>query len=456
MSKTLAMLNQERVDLIEKARAVQQKAESEGRKTPESWLDAEAEEINSLTTAAMAKQSEHSALKKRLTSSDNLSLLANNLDDRQSDRGDRRPAPGNNPQINAEKLLAKMSWKTLNGAGRSREYQFGGQDRGYQYGTEGYTALFDAYLRGGPQAVNAMMAITGMTSNIEERGGFFITSEAFTSEIIKLVDDQVFMQGLATVMMLPPNTRSIGVRVRKSRANSFKWEGENTDQIADGTLDTSLKYGKRILTPHYIRGAVDMSRDLLRLAPNIQSEVINELMVDFSYKLEPAFLYGDGSQKPLGVMYPSLDGIYTDRDQTCQATNTVNFDDFVNTKYSLKGKYRANATWMLHRFVLNRVATLKDGFGQYLWQPSRQVGEPDRILGLPVIETEWMPAVFSTGMYIGLLGDFSYYRICYDMQMEMQRLIEKLAEQNADRFLFQAKLDGMPIMSEAFSRMILK
>ena len=448
MPKTLMQLNEERVGLIEKARAVQIAADKDGRKTESDWTDAEAEEINTLTTAAMAKDKEMSTLKTRQTNMSNLDLLAANL-------GDNRGGGGGGGGLNqdGEKLLAKLSWKTLGGNGRDREYQFGGKNAGFNYGTMNYKNAFDAYLRGGPAAVQAFMSITGMTSNIEERGGYFITSEAFTSEIIKLVDDQVFMQGLSSVMMLPPNTRSIGVRVRKSRASSFAWEGENTDSL--DTLDTSLKYGKRIMTPHYIRGAIDMSRDLLRLAPNVQSEVINELMVDFSYKLEPAFLYGDGNQKPLGVMYPSTDGIYTDRDVTCASATTVGFDDFVNAKYSLKGKYRSKATWMLHRFVLNRVSLLKDSMGQYLWQPSRQVGEPDRILGLPVVETEWMPAVFTTGMYIGLLGDFNYYRICYDMQMEMQRLIEVIANLNADRFLFQAKLDGMPIMSEAFSRMIL-
>ena len=454
---TLLELTQETADLIDKARAVQMKAQTEGRTGPESWTDAESEEIDSLTKAAMAKKDEHAKLQKRMTNSQNLLMLQGNLEG-QNLRG--RSGSGSGSELEYEKTMAKMAWRTMNGQGRSREFMLGRgygtaeyPSNGYNYGSVVYNAGFEAYLRGGAAAHAQYMASTGMTSGVEERGGYFITSEAFTSEIIKQMDDQVFMQGLSGVMMLPPNTRSIGVRVRKSRASTFAWEGENTDSTP--TLDTSLKYGKRVMTPHYIRGSIDMSRDLLRLAPNIQSEVINELMIDFSYKLEPALLYGDGNHKPLGVMTPSTDGIYTDRDVTCGSATTLSFNDFVNAKYSLKGKYRAKATWMLHRLVLNRVALLTDGAGQYLWQPSRQVSEPDRILGLPLVETEWMPSTFTTGLYIGLLGDFSYYRICYDMQMEMQRLIEKIAEFNADRFLFQAKLDGMPILSEAFSRMIL-
>ncbi len=102
--------------------------------------------------------------------------------------------------------------------------------------------------------------------------------------------------------------------------------------------------------------------------------------------------------------------------------------------------------------MLNQLSLLKTGDGQYIWRQGTVVGEPDRLLGLPITETEWMPYAASSGLYFSLLGDFSWYWIVYELSMEMQRLIELRARTNENEYLFRAKLDAGPMLEEAFSR----
>lgn len=454
MAKTLQELRVEAADCVEKARLCNDRFCLNGR-TSADWTDTEHEEFAAYMKAADNANAAFKRLKDITQSQDRLSALSEGLDMPEGDR--RRERDTNDRPENMgivwNSLAARTEYAGRNSTKFSQKLQRQWQrSQGTAHnplaaGTAEYTQEFNKWLRGS-RAAEAKLASLGMSSDNEERGGYFQTSESFMSEIIKNVDDAVFVQGLSRVIMMPP-AKQLGVRVRRQRASTFTWAGENTDITP--TRDTSLAYGKRYLIPSYLQGSTIISRDLLRNVPQAESMVIEEIGVDLNYKLEPAFIAGDGNQKPLGLMVASADGISSARDYTASALNFT-FDDFSNMKYSLKTKYRASATWMLHRNVLAATALLKDGTGKYLWAPSRTIGSPDVILGNPVVETEWMPSAVTSGLYFGILGDFSYYWIVYEMGMEMQRLIETQAKTNEVEYLFRCKLDAQPVLEEAFVR----
>ena len=101
------------------------------------------------------------------------------------------------------------------------------------------------------------------------------------------------------------------------------------------------------------------------------------------------------------------------------------------------------------------VAKLVDSNGQYLWRESVRAGEPDRLLNLPVFMDEFVPNTFTTGLYVGMLGDFSHYWIADDLDMAIQRLSELYAETNQTGFIGRLESDGMPVTEEAFVRVTL-
>ena len=434
---TLLQLKDERADLLEQCRAIQDRNPS---KAVDAWSDGDRDEFTAKMTVVSTKQKEYETLEKASNSYSRFQALeqAQNEPDK----------PKTRPQILGSDG-ASYSWD----GGNRRVNRVYVKNGASPVSTEEYLKAYKSAMIYGNNSglegiVGAQNASSGMSSDNEERGGYFILPEQWATDIIRQVDDSVYIQKMSRVIMLS-GAKSLGARVRRARASTFAWQGENTDITP--LYDTSLLYGKRLLTPHYLNGSTVISRDLLRNVPNSESMVMGEIGIDLTYKLEPAFTSGDGNMKPMGLMTASTDGISTGRDVTSAAT-AFTFDDFVNIKYQLKLRYRSQATWLLHRLILNQTALLKDGQGRYLWEPNRTVGSPDTILGNSLQETEWMPNAVTSGMYYALLGDFSHYWIVYEVNMDMQRLVETRAKTNEVEYYFRCKLDAQPMLEEAFVR----
>lgn len=446
---SLAELGDELNSVVHNGREIVNRAKTAGR-DEDAMTDAEMAEIKTWTDQiAPLKQmiANKTEFKNRLTDlSDAEELMTQH---------NKKKTP--TQRQNTIEALEKLVWHNSTARHLPREYW-----PTQQYSSADYSMATSAFLRGwtegkgltpsqGPSQIPAQMAASlGLSTSDEQRGGYFVVGEQFSTEVLKNVDDNVYVQGLSRVIMMPPGSQNYNIRVRTARANSFVFANENTD--ISSTFDSSLKYGKRVITPNYFQGSVIMSKDLLRNYPGAEGMVIGELAINASQVLEQAYLFGNGNQRPLGLMTPSADGINTDRDITAVSTTAFTFDDFVKLKYGLKMKYRPSSTWMMHRYMLQAVALLKDGEGRYLWEPSRQLGSPDLILGLPFIESEWMPSSFTTGGYYTILGDYQYYYIVWDMAMEMQRLVEMRAYTNEFVYLFRCKLDAAPVLPEAFVR----
>ena len=130
-------------------------------------------------------------------------------------------------------------------------------------------------------------------------------------------------------------------------------------------------------------------------------------------------------------------------------------DGLLNAKYSLKGQYWNRADWIFHRDAMKQISKLKDGEGQYLWRESVRDGEPDRLLGRPIMMSEYAPNTFTTGLYVGILGDFSNYWIADAVDMQVQVLKELYAETNQTGYIGRLSTDGMPILAESFARVKL-
>lgn len=430
----LAELGDELNNVVTEARNVVTAAEKDGR-SQEMLTAAEEERISALSAQIVpikAQQKKKQEFLNRLTDINGVDLNALNS----------RRTPGQNT---TQQKMEDHVWNSSAAKHLPRKVA-----RSAKFGCDDYQAAFSSYLRGKDPSQAFMAGVTGMSLSDDEKGGYFAASEAFSTELIKNVDDTVHIQGMSRVIVMPNGAQSYGFRVRRTKASTFVWGNENTDM--EGGHDRNLSYGKRVITPNYLQGSARISKELIRNYPAAESMVIDELRINAAEVLEDTYLYGHGNMQPLGCMVASDDGIPSSRDLTSGEVANFTFDDFVKLKYSLKPVYRSTATWLLHRLMLQNIALLKDGEGQYLWQPSRQVGSPDSILGLTFTESEYMPSTLTTGGYYTMLGNFQYYYIVWDMVMEMQRLIEMGAYTNEFIYLFRCKVDAAPILAEAFSR----
>jgi HK97 family phage major capsid protein len=105
-----------------------------------------------------------------------------------------------------------------------------------------------------------------------------------------------------------------------------------------------------------------------------------------------------------------------------------------------------------HRDAIKQIRKLKDGQGNYLLQVGISADKPDTFLGKRFYESEYAPNTFTTGLYVGMIGDFSFYWIVTSLAMEVQILAELYSEQNAIGLIGRMEVDAAPILENAFAR----
>lgn len=282
-------------------------------------------------------------------------------------------------------------------------------------------------------------------------GGFLVPVE-FAKAILLKLKDLVYVRQMATVLPLL-TADSIGIPALDTEPADADW----TSEVGTGSEDSTMAFGKRDLRPHPLAKRIKVSKKLLRSsAYDVEALVRDRLAYKFGITEEKAFLLGTGAEQPLGVFTASASGISTGQDVSSGNTTTaIGADGLQAAKYKVKKQYRKNAQWLFHRDALKQIAQLKDGMGRYIFQPGLQLGTPDMLLGHQFNESEYAPNTFTTGLYVGIFGDFSYYHIADSLAMELQPLFELYAEANQVGFIGRKETDGMPVFEEAFARVTL-
>lgn len=350
-------------------------------------------------------------------------------------------SPGANPPARSgDGAALSLPW-------RGRELTFRPGTPQALRGQDGYRNNFLRYLMGGDGEQ------LGLQVSKDTQGGY-LASVQTSMELIKFLDNEVFLRNLCTVLPPLADAVSIGIPSWDTDPNDADWTAEVP--ASDISEDTAAAIGKRELMPHLLTKLIKISQKMLRVSTiDLEGLVVQRLGYKFAITAEQAYMTGSGLQRPLGIFTASNDGIPTTRDTT--ATNTTSFvaDDLINTLYSLKEAYQRNATWIIHRDGIKMCRKLKDGQGQYLWQAGLQ-GQPGTILDRPYAMSEYAPSTFTTGQYVAAVGDWKAgYWIVDGIGLEIQRLNELFTLKNQVGLLGRMESDGMPVLAEATARLKL-
>lgn len=133
---------------------------------------------------------------------------------------------------------------------------------------------------------------------------------------------------------------------------------------------------------------------------NVVDWLVNDASQGMAKNLDAAIYNGNGSGKPTGIFNTSA---VTTADYASPLRNAaaiqyvktdavspqkVNGDDLIDLVYTLAPGYRSGAKFYMNTVTQGFVRKFKDTTGQYLWQPSLQAGQPDRLLGYEVVTWE--------------------------------------------------------------------
>lgn len=281
-----------------------------------------------------------------------------------------------------------------------------------------------------PAVVNALQIGT------DSEGGYLVPDEYERTLVEALEEENIFRQ-LAKVIQTSSGDRKIPVVATKGTASWIDEEGAFTES------DDS--FGQVSIGAYKLGTMIKVSEELLNDSVfDLESYISREFARRIGAKEEEAFFTGDGSGKPLGILAA-----------TGGAETGVTADELMDLFYSLKSPYRRNAVWVLNDSTIKAVRKLKDGNGQYLWQPSLTAGTPDTILGRPVKTSAYMPAI-AAGAKTVAFGDFSYYWIADRQGRSFKRLNELYAATGQVGFLASQRVDGKMILPEAVKVLVQK
>ena len=353
----------------------------------------------------------------------------------------------------AERELAESSDETIQKRaekpddGRSETLGDDVEKRAEEY-AEAYVRAMFYRPQDGPDSTE----LRALQADLDVSGGYTVAPPQFERRLIKFVDNLTFMREMSTVIPVTSSDAIEGVSLDTDPADPA-W----TAEIGSISEDSSMAFGGRALTPNQLTKLVKVSDKLLMVSALPVEQIVRERL---AYKLavtfENVYQNGTGAGQPLGVFTASAQGISTSRDvSTGNSTSAFTVDGLKNAKYSIKGNYWPRLNWIMHRDSVKLAAKLKDGDGRYLWEDSITRGEPSMLLGFPVRMSEYSPNTFTTGLYVGILGDFSNYWIAELQGLMLKRLDELYQANGQTGFKLTAWADGMPVLEEAFARVKL-
>lgn len=205
------------------------------------------------------------------------------------------------------------------------------------------------------------------------------------------------------------------------------WVGETTARTgSEPSFDQSEIAVKELAT------YVDLSLRMLEDSSNVEAEVRLALAEDFGAKEAVSFVNGTTAVEPQGYMTAAGIAVTNNGHAT-----VLSADALIRLMYAMPATYRNRGSWVMNGTTLAVIRALKDGNGNYLWQPSYQAGQPETILGRPVVEALDMPNIAAAATPI-IFGDFKAgYRI-YD-RVELDVLPDLLTQRTVGLARFHAR-----------------
>ena len=310
------------------------------------------------------------------------------------------------------------------GSGRGEEPKTGRASDEYR------KAMLDAFRSNFKRVSNVLQ------EGVDADGGYLVPEE-YDRRLIDTLSEENIMRRLATIITTS-GEHKINIAATKPAASWIEEGGALT--FGDATFSQIL------LDAHKLHVAIKVTEELLSdNAFNLEGYLLDQFGKALANAEEDAFLNGDGTGKPLGLFAATGGGTVAGT-----LTAAIKSDDMLDLVYALKRPYRKTASFIMNDKTLSSLRKLKDNNGAYIWQPSYQAGEPDRVLGYAVHTSAYAPEDAIA------FGDYKYYNIGDRGTRSFSELRELFAGNGMIGYVAKERVDGKLILPEAVQILKLK
>lgn len=298
--------------------------------------------------------------------------------------------------------------------------------------SKAYNQVFQDYLRG---IADNKVVRNALKEGDDSKGGYLVPEE-FENRVIEKLKELNAIRRYANVIRTS-SKRKIPVEGTPVEASWIDEEGSYGDE--------DMTFGQITLDAYKVGTMVKVSDELLEdVEFDLAGYVVDQLAAAIAEAEEAAFCTGNGTKKPVGIFTANGGEVGV----TTSAADKITADEILDLVYSLKAPYRRNARFYLNDQTIKAIRKLKDGNGNFIWQPALTEGQPDRLCGFPVESVAAAPTI-AAGAYVLAFADLGYYWIADRKDMDLRRLDELFAATGQVGFRGSRRVDAKPVMKEA-------
>lgn len=315
------------------------------------------------------------------------------------------------------------------------------------YAVNAHRKAFAEYIRKGVTAGLEALESKALSVGSDSDGGYLVSSQ-LSAAISRTAAQSSVMRRLATVETVSTDTLDVIEDYDDAAAG---WTTETgavsetaTPSINRRSIDTHEMYAQPKATQKLLDdAAIDAERWLA-----------DKIAEEFSELENAAFIDGDGSGKPKGILDYAAGTSWGQIEQIASGTaGEVTASGLIDAYYALKSGYASRASFVMSRGAAAQARKLTDSEGRYLWAPGLSEGRPDSLLGSPVYVDADMPAPGTDTLSV-FCGDVrAAYRIADRTGIRVLR--DPYTEKPYVKFYATKRVGGAVVNFEAVKILVL-
>lgn len=263
-----------------------------------------------------------------------------------------------------------------------------------------------------------------------------------------------FVYNLEKALLLFGGPRQCAEVFKTTSGNDMPWPTANDTGNVGALLAEETTIGSSVAPTIAVRTfkAYKMSSTPILISTELLQDTAFDLGSEIAMMLgerigrcEAAYYTtGTGSSQPQGCITGSTAATLSTGVATTASATAIAADEIIDLFHSVDPAYRdgPGVRFMFHDNIARYLRKLKDGDGNYLWNPGLSTALPDTLLGKRIQINQGMASAVTANLKTVQFGDYSKFKIRDVAEIRLLRLIERYADLDQVGFIAFHRTDS--------------